>query len=81
MTRCPPHHWIIEPANGRKSRGVCRDCPATKEFWNSLPPSRLLANLGNGYGRMTGAQKAAMLLEEVEDPREDHVLQEIGEDY
>lgn len=30
------HHWIIEPANGPISRGVCRNCLASKEFKNSI---------------------------------------------
>ena len=30
------HHWIIEPANGPISRGVCRNCHESKEFRNSI---------------------------------------------
>jgi hypothetical protein len=34
--RCS-HYWIIEVANGPKSRGVCRYCGETREFLNSMP--------------------------------------------
>lgn len=30
------HHWVIEPANGRYSRGECRKCHETKAFENSV---------------------------------------------
>jgi|TARA_B100002003_G_scaffold92564_1_gene86325 hypothetical protein len=30
------HHWIIEPANGPVSRGVCRNCQETRQFRNSV---------------------------------------------
>ena len=30
------HHWIIEPANGPISRGVCRTCLEVREFKNSI---------------------------------------------
>ncbi len=30
------HHWVIEPANGRYSRGECRNCHEVKSFLNSL---------------------------------------------
>jgi hypothetical protein len=31
------HYWIIEIANGPKSRGVCRYCGASRDFLNSIP--------------------------------------------
>ena len=31
-----PHHWIIEPAKGATSKGVCRLCGAVKSFNNSM---------------------------------------------
>jgi hypothetical protein len=31
------HHWIIEAANGPKSRGVCKYCGETRDFFNSAP--------------------------------------------
>jgi len=31
------HYWIIEVANGPKSRGVCRYCGEEKEFQNTMP--------------------------------------------
>ncbi len=30
------HHWIIEPASGRFSRGECQICHQVKEFQNSI---------------------------------------------
>ena len=30
------HHWIIEPANGPTSRGICRNCRQSKWFNNSI---------------------------------------------
>ncbi len=34
------HHWVIEPADGITSIGVCKVCKARMEFYNSLtgPP-------------------------------------------
>lgn len=32
-----PHFWDIEAANGPSSKGVCRLCGETKEFFNALP--------------------------------------------
>ena len=31
-----PHHWMIQPAEGPMSAGVCKLCHATREFKNSL---------------------------------------------
>ncbi len=30
------HYWIIEIANGPKSRGVCKHCGETRNFFNSI---------------------------------------------
>ena len=30
------HHWMIEPANGPTSIGICRNCREIKEFTNSV---------------------------------------------
>jgi hypothetical protein len=30
------HHWIIEPAHGSVSRGVCQVCEEVREFKNSI---------------------------------------------
>ena len=30
------HHWLIEPATGPVSRGVCKLCGEQKEFFNIL---------------------------------------------
>jgi len=30
------HHWIIEPAQGSMSRGVCQVCEEEREFKNSI---------------------------------------------
>ena len=32
-----PHWWLIEPADGPKSRGVCKLCGKEKTFRNSVP--------------------------------------------
>ena len=31
------HYWEIEVANGPKSRGVCRICGESRDFFNSVP--------------------------------------------
>ncbi len=31
------HYWVIEVANGPKSRGQCKYCGATRYFLNSFP--------------------------------------------
>jgi hypothetical protein len=31
------HYWIIEIANGPKSRGVCQYCGESRDFLNSIP--------------------------------------------
>jgi hypothetical protein len=31
------HYWIIEIANGPKSRGVCKYCGESRDFLNSMP--------------------------------------------
>ena len=31
------HYWVIEIANGPKSRGVCKFCGETRDFLNSIP--------------------------------------------
>ena len=30
------HYWIIEPAEGPVSQGVCQNCQEIKEFQNSI---------------------------------------------
>jgi hypothetical protein len=30
------HHWLIEPATGPVSRGVCKFCGEQKDFFNIL---------------------------------------------
>ncbi len=42
------HYWVIEVANGPKSRGRCKHCGATRDFFNSFPdfnPLRKNSNL------------------------------------
>jgi len=31
------HYWIIEIADGPKSRGVCQYCGETRDFLNTIP--------------------------------------------
>ena len=33
------HHWLIEPAIGSTSKGVCKLCGAEKEFYNIIDDS------------------------------------------
>jgi hypothetical protein len=33
------HYWIIEAANGPKSRGVCKYCGEVRDFFNHIPDS------------------------------------------
>ena len=33
---CPPHHWIIESANGHLSNGYCQKCNKKDAFENSI---------------------------------------------
>ena len=35
LTQCQ-HYWIIEPANGPVSQGVCQNCQEVKEFQNTV---------------------------------------------
>jgi hypothetical protein len=38
------HHWLIEEANGEKSRGICKRCGAIKQFKNWLEDSDFITN-------------------------------------
>ena len=31
------HYWIIDMANGPKSRGICKYCGEERDFLNSIP--------------------------------------------
>lgn len=33
---CINHHWHIAEQDGPTSKGTCKLCGATQEFWNSL---------------------------------------------
>jgi hypothetical protein len=33
---CPPHHWVIESANGHLSNGYCQKCNKKDAFENSI---------------------------------------------
>ena len=37
-TRTCAHHWVIEPARGARSAGVCKLCGARNDFTNSDRP-------------------------------------------
>jgi hypothetical protein len=37
------HHWVIEPANGVTSPGVCQLCGAEKEFTNTIDDNQIHA--------------------------------------
>ena len=40
---CPPHHWLIAPAAGPTSEGICCRCGARRMFKNSRPDGRHLS--------------------------------------
>lgn len=42
------HHWVIEPPNGPKSLGTCKDCDATKFFPNAPPSGTIWREMGSG---------------------------------
>jgi hypothetical protein len=44
------HYWIIEMANGPKSRGVCRYCGEARDFFNSMPDFSVLKRNSNPLG-------------------------------
>ena len=33
---CPPHFWLIGPAEGPESPGVCKHCSQVQRFQNSF---------------------------------------------
>ena len=39
MKECK-HHWKVDPPRGHVSKGVCKKCKATKDFYNSDPRDR-----------------------------------------
>jgi hypothetical protein len=49
------HHWLIESPAGSTSVGVCKNCGARKEFYNSTPEtvwdSDTTVDLSNRWGR------------------------------
>ena len=47
LAPCPPHHWIIESAQGHFSNGYCQNCKEQKTFENSI----------NGYTWVGRAQR------------------------
>ena len=36
LAPCPPHHWVIESANGPLSSGFCQNCNEQRKFENSI---------------------------------------------
>ena len=41
------HYWIIEIANGPKSKGVCKYCGETRHFLNAMPDFNTLKRSKN----------------------------------
>jgi hypothetical protein len=41
------HYWVIEVANGPRSRGHCKYCGETREFLNAFPDFNQLRRSGN----------------------------------
>lgn len=59
------HHWIIEPANGPVSQGICLKCQAVREFSNSTG----VAYSEGGFTRLgQTSRKAAATYESPDDP-------------
>jgi hypothetical protein len=48
------HHWVIEPANGPVSRGVCKLCQEVRDFGNSIDKSVWKIQSGNQRRDLTG---------------------------
>ena len=46
------HHWIIEPANGATSMGVCKLCGAEREFSNQFKRNSLIAPLFSSVSKI-----------------------------
>ena len=47
------HHWVIQPADGPVSSGVCQFCFKTQEFKNSMDDWSFFKEtirVGNGFG-------------------------------
>ena len=44
------HYWIIEIANGPKSRGVCKYCGKSRNFLNSMPDFTTIKRRANPLG-------------------------------
>lgn len=51
------HHWIIEPAGGSTSVGVCAKCRVSKDFNNFVDTARW----GEGYHNRGGAARRQKL--------------------
>lgn len=63
------HHWVIQPANGPFSQGVCQTCGEVREFKNFVePPS------WDDWGLITGsrAEGSAVAAKSVAIYTEDH---------
>ena len=45
------HHWMIEPANGPTSRGVCRMCDRIRSFTNAV-----ISNNGSDWSTIAAAR-------------------------
>ena len=43
------HHWVIDPANGPESHGVCRKCGLERAFINHVPSAGWRARGANDY--------------------------------
>ena len=63
------HHWIIEPAIGPTSRGVCKLCGSVKIFMNIVDNSQPKENLNKIFDHGEDEEKAG---EEEEDDDVDY---------
>jgi len=44
------HHWKIEAPSGHISKGVCKKCKTTKDFYNSDPKEKKFARFNKKTG-------------------------------
>ncbi len=61
------HHWLIEPAIGPTSKGVCKLCGSVKIFMNIVEDSQPKENLNKIFDHGEEEQEEADEAEEAED--------------
>jgi hypothetical protein len=61
------HHWVIQPATGPVSPGVCQNCGEAREFKNYVEASTWGDERGGGRPRHEVARTVADQLEDEEE--------------